>query len=450
MFFLVGVLAGGCRSEPVAGGPVVPRAPAIQVIAGPEVVGEVQARPSVEQFNTQLAGLPVVCRRTRAEIGDAWRCDVTAPELLELSPELDPRLADASRRRPRRAELASAAPAARKKERRRRSRPQAVAAAPEPTKEPIVDTVLRRKLVVAPEPTAQQKMLGGYADRLDGLRRGLRTSPMADETIRQMEDAEAALTPEIRDLALREKPGRILMNGDPMRRREVIHSPRTSCLKALNDGLASKRPASLGCVRSVVRYQHASQDDTMLAMDILTILTGFPLWANIKELRTRVHKNEAISRTLWTLDWLRWVEHQGGRLPKALAALAPGEKRALRRMLPRWWQKTAYDSHRPLISKILEKHFLAIAPGCRANDGTPERTCFKSPWLWASNWYAAVPKSRVKLAMASLPKAQQAELLAYRGLPAGLERGEETPGQDAPVSHEQVPADGEPLPNRGA
>ena len=119
-------------------------------------------------------------------------------------------------------------------------------------------------------------------------------------------------------------------------------------------------------------------------------------------------------------------------------------------MVPRWCQKTEYDSHRPLILKILEKHLLAIAPGCRAHDGTPERICCKSPWLWASNAYAAVPKARVKAAMASLPKAHQAELLVSRGLPVAPARTHEEPRQDAPASPEPPTPSAQPGFNRGA
>lgn len=95
----------------------------------------------------------------------------------------------------------------------------------------------------------------------------MRTCPIADETIHQIEDAEAALTPESRDLAIRKAPALVVMNGDMRPRRAVFHSPRTAYLKALNDGLATQRPVSLSCVRSVVRYQRAAQDDTMLAME---------------------------------------------------------------------------------------------------------------------------------------------------------------------------------------
>ena len=251
-------------------------------------------------------------------------------------------------------------------------------------------------------------------EALDAMRRGLQTSPVAEVEVRNREDHEAALEPHIVESLSRRSQASLLFDGRP-RERETVFAPTTRCLRAAAEGPEAARPVRLSCMRDIVRISRAKKDEVILAMDILSMLTGLPLWQNIKELRSRGIHQEAISRILWVTDWLRWVEHAPGRLDEGLTGLSGSERRALRRMLPRWWQKPAYSGHHRTITHIMETRFLAICPNCADAEGMPSRACFKTGWLWARNWLAEagkLPPETVRQRRARLPEPQREELAA--------------------------------------
>lgn len=287
-----------------------------------------------------------------------------------------------------------------------------------PTDSVLVDTQRTRRTRARREPLSD-RLHREHARAVDGLRRGMRTSPVNDEIVRQVEDAEAAREPEIARSMTRPSAAVLVLRGPdhtrPTLATETFHRPSGRCLHRAGRGDLAPSPASLACLRTIVRTERFSSDGVATAMDVLTMLTSFPLWGRLKQLRSRGVAQEQVSRLLWAQGWLRWVQRNPRRLRATLNRLSSVERRALRRTLARWWHKSAYAEYHRLVNRIMGRHFVALVPRCGDRHGLPLRRCFSTARQWVSNWDAAsrrLPANVVERARANLPPAQVAELAA--------------------------------------
>lgn len=245
----------------------------------------------------------------------------------------------------------------------------------------------------AEEPDGPDPEIVDYVAMRVGLSRGLRTSPIDTERVRNMEDAEAvAEKPDMfRD---RPDPLNILLSGQKHgRMRNVVYAPTIDCREAARLGPDAEEPPSLGCLNDLVRWKRYETDDTVTAMKVLYFFTGFPLWKNLEELRVVGLEKEGASPFLWALGWLRWVGHRPARLDSALKRLTPRERRTLRRAVTRWWHRPGWDDVHTLMTRIMETRFVDLCPPCRDPHGLPRRGCFRSEHLWRLNAAAATRRN---------------------------------------------------------
>ncbi len=332
-------------------------------------------------YRLQIGEIVIECaQEQRGELAPApWEC--AAVPWAERHPEAAKPAPEAVKPAPVAARNVRAKPA-RRIRKRRRAAPVARAPAKAPGPRP---TLLRRKAAASPELDLAR---AAYAAMLDGKRRGLRTSPLAVEAVRQIEDAEAVA--ENPSVFIGDRPAAAtLLDGRP-RRRTAIYRPTDACLETLEAGARSAAPPSLECLKDTIRYRRYEKDDAVGVASVLYFLTGFPLFENVKELRAQAIKMEALSPTLWALGWLRWVGQDSSRLDPALATLTGPERRTLRRALSRWWLRAGYAAHQALITRIFETRFIALCPGCRGAEGLPRRSCFRSEYLYRTNLEAAL------------------------------------------------------------
>ena len=325
--------------------------------------------PGTDRYRLQVGDVVVECIRHRrdSDLGPTeWVCEGVPwqppPEVAKTDPK--PR-----KRRPKR--------------RRRTPRPnrpfvQKVATSIEPT-------VMRRRDVEDREPAPSLVVF--VAMRVQRAR-GLDVSPLDELEVRQREDAEAVAEAPGRFQHREPTPIEILMNGTP-RIRVTLDTPEPGCEAKLKLGGAAASPPSLKCVKDLIRRQKYDRDAVVPVMHVLTMLTGFPLWRNVIDVRVQKMKSERISPMIWALGWLQWVTDSPAGLDAALAELSPLERRTLRRAISRWWDRPGYEAINAAMTRILQTRFTVLVPTCGDERGFPIRRCFVSDHLYDSNLKAA-------------------------------------------------------------
>ena len=180
--------------------------------------------------------------------------------------------------------------------------------------------------------------------------------------------------------------------------RDVAQAPLIPALsdECLRDWKAEERaaPPSLACFREVTqnaRLERGVFYKVKQALSFIGLPLSLPVLDDLVALEMREAASHRAYHAVWAAVWLDFVAADpDARLPGALRDLGDEERRFLRRRLWRWWIARDLAPYRDLVTRLYERHFLALYPEARDTAGLPKRGFFNNTWLWASNWLAEV------------------------------------------------------------
>ncbi|MFT5433094.1 MAG: hypothetical protein ACI9OJ_003799 [Myxococcota bacterium] len=362
-----------------------------------------------------------------AEIATGWSCDIerVTPETIEPfdGPDLKPIvIAKKKRRRPRRARTTKPR-TANPEAGRGRSGPEGApnsialrcaAGAHSPACREHWASATRQ----APEVT--QKLVGRHQELLGELSRGMKSGPVNRKRLHH--DRLVAETRGKGEEVFKKPPPpvTIWLNSDPRRERHTLVRPSERCFERNAFGPAAKQPPSLSCLRDLMRYERVKRRGIYDSLAVAAAIVQLPIAQSGMENEVARANSLSVYRSVWVHAWLVWVQARPNRLDTALKALTVDERGLLQEKLLALWQRPAGIKHRALITRIFEQRLTMLVPACRKLDGTPDRDCFSSGYLWALNWlwvFAGPKGNEATAAFRSLRREQKAELTALLDAP---------------------------------
>jgi len=316
------------------------------------------------------------------------------------------------------------------------------APAPPPEPEGPVDTLIRRVTLPPPDDALHgpevTEALRAYTDFRDSLATRHWQDPFLPTDLTESGTAlmepttfnpilESHASANLRNPFSPERLGALLEMPAPESQslsRDVEEAPLILALseECLLDWQAETRttPPTLACFREVTQNARL-EDGIFYKVKSLFQKIGLPLSLPILDQLVAIEMREVASHraynVIWAAVWLDFVNADPeARLANALGGLSEEERRLLRRRLWRWWIARDLAPYRDLVTRLYERHFLALYPEARDSAGLPRRGFFNDTWLWASNWLSEVgqrPASTITAAYARLGTRERRVIDAF-------------------------------------